>query len=167
MTHTYYHAKSSARVFGGVPEDYLAVHNWFDSTKSSFCDFRHRALRHHAEGIFECERVFGTTITNSDRPLHRRAACHGGLRRTRSDAFRVAVGDQAGAVDGPRDAGRRDDEEGAVMSDPMNIHTRLSKLPHKVALSTVLKSVRCPKVRSDKAPGESLGKFLGNRVFWN
>jgi hypothetical protein len=49
------------RVFGGQPEDYLAIHNWFDATKENFCDFRHRALRHHAEGIFECERVFGTT----------------------------------------------------------------------------------------------------------
>ena len=66
MTHTYYHAQSSARVFGGCPEDYLAIHNWFDATKESFCDFRHRALRHHAEGIFECERVFGETITNSN-----------------------------------------------------------------------------------------------------
>lgn len=66
MTHTYYHALSSVRVFGGKPEDYLEIHNWFDETKESFCDFRHRALRHHAEGIFECERVFGITITNSD-----------------------------------------------------------------------------------------------------
>ena len=66
MTHTYYHAQSTARIFGGVPEDYLAIHNWFDATKESFCDFRHRALRHHAEGIFECERVFGPTVTNSE-----------------------------------------------------------------------------------------------------
>lgn len=66
MTHTYYHAQSSARTFGGVPEDYLAIHNWFDATKESFCDFRHRALRHHAEGIFEAERVFGVIITNSE-----------------------------------------------------------------------------------------------------
>lgn len=66
MTHTWYHAQSTARLFGGVPEDYLDIHNWFDATKESFCDFRHRALRHHAEGIFECERVFGTTIVNSD-----------------------------------------------------------------------------------------------------
>ncbi len=65
MTHTYFHAKSSARLFGGKPEDYLPIHNWFDATKESYCDFRHRALRHHAEGIFECERVFGITITNS------------------------------------------------------------------------------------------------------
>lgn len=66
MTHTYYHAQSTARIFGGVPEDYLDIHNWFDATKESFCDFRHRALRHHAEGIFECERVFGITILNSE-----------------------------------------------------------------------------------------------------
>ena len=28
-------------------------------------DFRHRALRHHAEGCFAAEAVFGTTIVNS------------------------------------------------------------------------------------------------------
>jgi hypothetical protein len=66
MTHPHYHAVSSARLFGGKPEDYLAIHDWFDATKESFADFRHRALRHHAEGIFECERIFGTTLTNSD-----------------------------------------------------------------------------------------------------
>jgi hypothetical protein len=65
MTHTYFHAKSSAQTFGGEPEDYLAIHNWFDATKEFHGDFRHRALRHHAEGIFECERVFGVTLTNS------------------------------------------------------------------------------------------------------
>ena len=29
-------------------------------------DVRHRALRHHSFGIFECEQVFGLTITNAD-----------------------------------------------------------------------------------------------------
>jgi hypothetical protein len=66
MTHTYFHAESSARLFGGKAEDYLKIHQWFDATKESFCDFRHRALRHHAEGIFEAERLFGVTIVNSD-----------------------------------------------------------------------------------------------------
>lgn len=66
MTHAYYHAQSSARTFGGAPEDYLAIHNWFDETKEAFCDFRHRALRHHAEGIFEAERIFGVTVKNSE-----------------------------------------------------------------------------------------------------
>ncbi|RMG37537.1 MAG: hypothetical protein D6720_03040 [Gammaproteobacteria bacterium] len=66
MTHPYHHAVSSARKWGGQPEDYLPIHDWFDATKESHAHFTHRALRHHAEGIFECERVFGTTITNSD-----------------------------------------------------------------------------------------------------
>ena len=29
-------------------------------------DFRHRAARHHTEGIFLCETIFGVTLTNSD-----------------------------------------------------------------------------------------------------
>jgi hypothetical protein len=39
---------------------------WFDESKSYVADFRHRALRHHAEGIFMAERIFGSTILNSD-----------------------------------------------------------------------------------------------------
>lgn len=66
MAHSFHHALSSARRWGGKPEDYLLIHNWFDKTKSCFADFRHRALRHHAEGIFSCEEIFGITITNSD-----------------------------------------------------------------------------------------------------
>jgi len=42
------------------------IHAWFDETKAMMCDFRHRALRHHAEGIFLCEKTFGVTIKNSD-----------------------------------------------------------------------------------------------------
>ena len=30
MAHSYHHAVSSARKFGGVPEDYTAVHSWLD-----------------------------------------------------------------------------------------------------------------------------------------
>lgn len=65
MAHPYHHAVSSARRHGGVPEDYQAIHDWFDESKKSLGNWRHRALRHHSEGIFECERIFGTTITNS------------------------------------------------------------------------------------------------------
>ena len=57
---------SSTRRWGGRPEDYQAIHDWFDASKSHFADFRHRALRHHSEGIFAAEREFGTTIQNSD-----------------------------------------------------------------------------------------------------
>ena len=66
MSHVYYHALNSARAFGGQPEDYLAIHHWFDESKEAFADFRHRALRHHAQGIFWCERVFGVTLTNCE-----------------------------------------------------------------------------------------------------
>lgn len=66
MSHMHYHAVSSARKFGGKPEDYYHLHAWFDQPKELFGDFRHRALRHHAQGIYELERVFGVTITNSD-----------------------------------------------------------------------------------------------------
>ncbi len=66
MAHSYHHAVSSARKFGGVPERYQAVHDWLDASKLILADFRHRALRHHAEGCFAAEAVFGTTIINSD-----------------------------------------------------------------------------------------------------
>lgn len=69
MAHAFHHAQSSVKKFGGLPEDYLAIHNWFDETKQFEPTFRHRALRHHAQGIFECERVFGVTIKNSDAKL--------------------------------------------------------------------------------------------------
>lgn len=66
MAHPLIHAKSSAKRFGGKPEDYQKIHDWFDATKEAVPSFRHRALRHHSQGIFEAERVFGISITNSD-----------------------------------------------------------------------------------------------------
>ena len=36
-----------------------------DQSKEITADFRHRALRHHAEGIFMAETIFGQTITLS------------------------------------------------------------------------------------------------------
>ena len=66
MANCYHHSVSSAKKFGGKPEDYQAIHDWFDESKKIMANFRHRALRHHAEGCFACEEKFGTTITNSD-----------------------------------------------------------------------------------------------------
>jgi hypothetical protein len=66
MSHPLHHAQSSSRKFGGTPEDYQAIHDWFDATKAHLAHFNHRALRHHAAGIFEAERVFGVFIVNSD-----------------------------------------------------------------------------------------------------
>ncbi len=66
MSHCYYHALSSVKRWGGKPEDYLPLHSWFDESKKIIADPRHRALRHHAEGIFMLETIFGVTIRNSD-----------------------------------------------------------------------------------------------------
>ena len=66
MAHPIKHAIRSAHLFGGVTEDYLAIHNWFDESKAHIGDLRHRALRHHSEGIFLCESIFGVTLENSD-----------------------------------------------------------------------------------------------------
>jgi hypothetical protein len=60
------HAVISAKKYGGKPEDYYEVHNFFDSTKIAVPDHRHRAFLHNAYGIFLLEKVFGVTITNSD-----------------------------------------------------------------------------------------------------
>lgn len=64
--HPYHHSLSSVKKFGGKPEDYIAIHHWFDESKRYYADTRHRVLRHHAEGIFACEDKFGVTLTNSD-----------------------------------------------------------------------------------------------------
>lgn len=66
MAHPWHHAERSARLFGGQAEDYLEVHNWFDESKAFMPDLRHRALRHHSEGIFLCEHIFGVTLENSE-----------------------------------------------------------------------------------------------------
>ena len=62
MAHPYHHSLSSVRKWGGSPFDYLPLHSWFDQSKAIAADFRHRALRHHAEGIFMLETVFGPTL---------------------------------------------------------------------------------------------------------
>ena len=62
----YHHAESSVNKWGGENKDYLPIHAWFDESKAHVPDFRHRALRHHSEGIFLCERIFGVVITNSN-----------------------------------------------------------------------------------------------------
>lgn len=59
---SYYHAKSSARKWGGEPEDYLPIHDFIDSSKRIIGDVRHRSLYHHTEGTFLCEKIFGTVI---------------------------------------------------------------------------------------------------------
>jgi hypothetical protein len=65
MAHPYHHSLASVKKWGGEVSDYLPLHDWFDQSKSIAGDFRHRALRHHAEGIFMLQTIFGPTITLS------------------------------------------------------------------------------------------------------
>jgi hypothetical protein len=65
MAHSYHHALSSARKWGGKPEDYRFVHDFLDSSKSIIADFRHRAMFHHASGIFMAEQLYGAVLSNS------------------------------------------------------------------------------------------------------
>lgn len=42
------HAKISVKKFGGLPEDYIEIHNWFDQTKTHIPDSRHRLVLHNS-----------------------------------------------------------------------------------------------------------------------
>lgn len=70
MATAYHHSLSSVKRWGGQVEDYFHIHEWFDESKMLHGDFRHRALRHHTEGIQMAAQLFGDdkdkTITNSN-----------------------------------------------------------------------------------------------------
>jgi hypothetical protein len=101
MSHPLDHAKSSALRHGGVPEDYLELHAWFDASKEHLANFRHRALRHHSQGIFEAERVFGPTITNTEgKAIPTRVL---GEQHVREDCGRIpTLADWLGKIPGER-----------------------------------------------------------------
>ena len=66
MAHPLEHCKTSVRKWKGIPSDYERIHVWLDETKAWVGHSMHRMFRHHSEGIFECERVFGKSFINSD-----------------------------------------------------------------------------------------------------
>lgn len=59
------HAESSVKRWGGLPTDYIKLHDWFDETKAYTGDWTHRALRHHSAGIQWAIEKFGHVIVNS------------------------------------------------------------------------------------------------------
>jgi hypothetical protein len=61
----YLHARLHAKKFGGVPDDYIDIDNFIDSSKACVPDVRHRAILHSSFGCFIVEQVFGITRTNS------------------------------------------------------------------------------------------------------
>ena len=65
MSHAYYHAVSSSNAFGGVPDDYLEIHEWFDRSRKGTSSILHRMLAHHTAGIADAVEHFGSTITIS------------------------------------------------------------------------------------------------------
>lgn len=58
-----FHSESSARKFGGVPDDYVPIHKFLDQSKLHIADWRHRALLHTTFGISLCEQMFGDLYT--------------------------------------------------------------------------------------------------------
>lgn len=67
MAKPWIHSQSSARKFGGIPEDYIDIHNFMDASKGVIADNRHRALTHNSWFLsVVLERVFGVTFINSD-----------------------------------------------------------------------------------------------------
>lgn len=64
MSKPFIHAKSSAKKFGGIWEDYMPIHEFLDSSKAVIADNRHRALTHNSWFISTViPRVFGEVFT--------------------------------------------------------------------------------------------------------
>lgn len=53
------HALNSVKRFGGIPEDYISIHNFFDWSKFTVGDLRHRVILHNTFGCFLAEKLFG------------------------------------------------------------------------------------------------------------
>ena len=68
MAHAHQHTLSSMKKFGGdinSPADFaehFKLHQWMDESKRFFAGPAHRMLRHHTQGCYDGEAVFGTHI---------------------------------------------------------------------------------------------------------
>ena len=62
----YIHAELSAKRYGGVPEDYLDIHELMDSSKAAFPNNAHRVLTHNSWFVVTIlPKVFGHRRKNS------------------------------------------------------------------------------------------------------
>jgi len=67
MANPHIHSKSSVKRWGGRVEDYLPLHQFLDSPKSTMNNNTSRMLTHNTWFIYEVmPRVFGYNIVNSD-----------------------------------------------------------------------------------------------------
>lgn len=57
------HSQSSAKKFGGTPDDYVPIHKFLDQSKLFIADWRHRALLHTTFGVSLAEQMFGDLYT--------------------------------------------------------------------------------------------------------
>ena len=57
MAKAWVHAESSAKRWGGTPDDYIAIHEKIDQTKSAHAEVTHRCVFHSAFGIFIIEDI--------------------------------------------------------------------------------------------------------------
>jgi hypothetical protein len=63
----YIHAELSAKRFGGIPEDYIDIHEILDSSKAAFPNNAHRVLTHNSWFcVTILPKVFGHQRVNSD-----------------------------------------------------------------------------------------------------
>lgn len=60
------HARASVRKYGGKPEDYIKIHEEFDSSKIAHASMKHRCIFHSAFGCYLIARIYGDYIVNSD-----------------------------------------------------------------------------------------------------
>lgn len=67
MAIPYIHCLASAKRFGGIPEDYLDIHELMDSSKAAFPNNGHRVLTHNSWFVVTVlPKVFGHQRKNSD-----------------------------------------------------------------------------------------------------
>ena len=67
MANPYIHSKSSAKRYGGKPEDYMEIHKLLDLPKVCMNNHTNRFLTHNTFFAYEIiPKVFGYNIINSD-----------------------------------------------------------------------------------------------------
>ena len=71
----YKHALLDGKRYGVDPDAILPIHQFLDSSKLTFCDFRHRALLHNTFGIHLAIVKFGQVIRVGKKIISVRAVC--------------------------------------------------------------------------------------------
>lgn len=92
MSHPIHHTENSIKLFGGREADYFPTHHWLDATKECFADCRHRALRHHDDGIKWASEMF-PVVKTAVMEQHIREDCGGRIPSIHDWAAELKVQD--------------------------------------------------------------------------